>query len=79
MAVEVDKAKLLEFVERIEVYDETIADANASKKAIFEEAKAEGFSKKGISYVIRQRKKDRDEIEEEKELFKAYAKAANLE
>ena len=77
--VEVDKTRLLEYVERIEEYDNVITDANNSKKVIFEEAKAEGFSKKGINYVIRQRKKDRDEIEEEKELFKAYAKAANLE
>lgn len=77
--VEVDKTRLIEFVERIEAYDDTIADANASKKVIYDEAKAEGFSKKGLNYVLRQRKKDRDEIEEEKELFKAYAKAAGLD
>ena len=77
--VEVDKARLLDYVERIEEYDNVITDANNSKKVIFEEAKKEGFSKKGILYVVRQRKKGRDEIEEEKELFKAYAKAANLE
>lgn len=77
--VEVDKTRLLDYVERIEEYDNVITDANNSKKVIFEEAKKEGFSKKGILYVVRQRKKDRDEIEEEKELFKAYAKAANLE
>jgi len=79
MTVEVDKARLLQYVERIEVYNDTITDANASKKAIYEEAKAEGFAKKGIDYVVRQRKKDRDQIAEEKELFNAYSKAAGLD
>jgi len=76
--VEVDKARLLEYVERIETYNDTISDANNSKKVIYDEAKAEGFSKKGIDYVIRQRKKDRDQIAEEQELFAAYSKAAGL-
>ena len=58
--------------------EDTIADANASKKVIFEEAKAEGFSPKGIKYIIKQRKKDRDQIAEEQELFSVYSKAAGL-
>jgi uncharacterized protein (UPF0335 family) len=78
MQAELDKAKLLQYIERIETYNDTIADANASKKEIYEEAKADGFAKKGIDYIIRQRKKDRDQIAEEKELFEAYAKAAGL-
>ncbi len=75
---ELDKAKLLQYVERLETYNDTIADANASKKEIYEEAKVDGFAKKGIDYIIRQRKKDRDQIAEEKELFEAYSKAAGL-
>lgn len=78
MQAELDKARLLQFVERIETYNDTIADANASKKEIMEEAKAEGFSPKGINYIIKQRKKDRDQIAEEQELFSAYSKAAGL-
>ena len=73
-----DKAQLLTFVERIEAYNDTIADATASKKEILAEAEAAGFNKKGINYIIRQRKKDRDQIAEEKELFDTYAKAAGL-
>lgn len=73
-----DKAQLLTFVERIEAYNDTITDATASKKEILAEAEAAGFSKKGINYIIRQRKKDRDQIAEEKELFDAYSKAAGL-
>lgn len=78
MADMLDKAQMLTFVERIEAYNDTIADANASKKEILNEAEAAGFSKKGINYVIKQRKKDRDQIAEEKELFDAYEKAAGL-
>ena len=44
-----DKAELLTFVERIEAYNDTIADANASKKEILAEAEAAGFNKKGIN------------------------------
>ena len=78
MQVELDKAKLLQYVERLETYNDTIADANASKKEILGEAEAAGFNKKGILYLIRQRKKDRDQIAEEKELFATYEKAAGL-
>lgn len=74
----IDKTELLKYVERIEVYNDTIADANASKKEILAEAEAAGFSKKGINYLVRQRKKDRDQIAEEKELFNSYEKAAGL-
>lgn len=74
----IDKTELLNYVERIEVYNDTIADANASKKEILAEAEAAGFSKKGINYLVRQRKKDRDQIAEEKELFNSYEKAAGL-
>ncbi len=76
--VEVDKAKLLEYIERIEAYNDTITDATASKKEILAEAEAAGFNKKGINYIIKQRKKDRDQIAEEQELFSAYSKAAGL-
>ena len=73
-----DKAQLIQFVERIEAYNDTIVDANASKKEILAEAEAAGFNKKGINYIIRQRKKDRDQIAEEKELYNDYEKAAGL-
>lgn len=73
-----DKAQLLDFVERIEAYNDTIADATSSKKDILDEAVKAGFNKKGINYIIKQRKKDRDQIAEEKELFDAYSKAAGL-
>lgn len=73
-----DKAELLKYVERIEVYNDQIADCTASKKEILAEAEAAGFNKKGINYIIKQRKKDRDQIAEEKELFDAYSKAAGL-
>lgn len=76
--VQVDETKLLDYIERIEAYNDTIADATASKKVILEEAKADGFSPKGINYIIKQRKKDRDQIAEEQELFSAYSKAAGL-
>ena len=55
--VEVDKAKLLEYIERIEAYNDTITDATASKKEILAEAEAAGFNKKGINYIIKQRKR----------------------
>lgn len=78
MSMSLDKAELIKFVERIEVYDDQIADANACKKEILAEATAAGFSKKGITYLIRQRKKDRDQRAEEKELYESYEKAAGL-
>lgn len=73
-----DKAKLMEFVERIEYIDDQVAVFAADRKEILNEAKAAGFSKKALSHVIRQRKKDRDQIAEERELFAAYEKAVGL-
>ena len=73
-----DKAKLMEFVERIEYIDDQEAVFAADRKEILNEAKEAGFSKKALSHVIRQRKKDRDQIAEERELFSAYEKAVGL-
>lgn len=74
----IDKEKLIHYVEIIEEYNDQIADITASKKATLENAEADGISKKGILYVVRQRKKDRDQRAEEKEMQVEYEKAMGL-
>lgn len=73
-----NKEEFVSFVERIEVYNEQIADCNASKKVIMEEAKAAGFSTKAINYAVRQRKKDKDQRAEEKQLESQIDKMLGL-
>ena len=74
-----DNESLMNIVERIERFNDQIADANSAKKDIMAEAKSLGFIPKAVSWVVRQRKKDRDQRAEEKDLFETYEKAVGLE
>ncbi len=64
--------QLRAFVERIERIEEEIKGLTDDKKDIFAEAKGQGFDVKILREVIRIRKKDQDERNEEESLLEAY-------
>lgn len=63
------------FVERIERVEEEIKDLAEDKKDIYVEAKGQGFDVKVLRQVIRLRKQDRAEREEQETLLDLYLQA----
>jgi uncharacterized protein (UPF0335 family) len=67
--------QLRAFVERIEHVDEEIKALTEDKKDIYAEAKGQGFDVKILREVIRIRKKDQKERDEEESLLDVYLQA----
>ena len=72
---EVAGDQLRAFVERIEHVDEEIKALTEDKRDIYAEAKGQGFDVKILREVIRVRKKDQKEREEENSLLDVYLQA----
>lgn len=66
---------LIERIERLAEEKQTIAD---DIKEIFAEAKGTGFDTKAIRSIIRLRKKDQAERQEEASILKLYADALGM-
>jgi uncharacterized protein (UPF0335 family) len=67
--------QLRAFVERIEHVEEEIKALTEDKKAIFDEAKGEGYDVKIIKEVIRIRKQDQKDRDEHETLLETYLHA----
>ncbi len=66
---------LIERVERIEAEEQNIRE---DKKEIFSQAKGEGFDVKIMKQIIRIRKKDASDLEEEEYLLDTYKTALGM-
>lgn len=66
---------LRQFIERIERLEEEKTALAADIKDIYGQAKSQGFETKIIRTIIRLRKKDRQEREEEQQLLDLYMAA----
>ncbi len=71
--------QLKQYVERIEKLEEEKANLQADIKEVYSEAKANGFDTKIMRQVIRLRKKDRDDRQEEEHLLDLYKRALGME
>ncbi|HEX3504415.1 MAG TPA: DUF2312 domain-containing protein [Xanthobacteraceae bacterium] len=67
--------QLRTIVERIEKVDEEIKELSEAKKEIFQEAKGNGFDVKILREVIRVRKQNEEERDEQETLLAAYLQA----
>lgn len=72
----VDRLKSL--ISRIEHVDEEVNELKEDRKGIMLEAKQAGFDTKAITYVIKQRKKSKQQRDEEELVFETYAKAVGM-
>jgi uncharacterized protein (UPF0335 family) len=61
--------RICSFVERVERIDEEIKALNEGKKEVFAEAKGEGFDVKVFREILRLRKQDKDERDEQDSLL----------
>ena len=73
-----DSQQLLSFVQRIEKLNEDKAAIEADLKEVLDEAKSVGFDKKYVKEIVKLRKLDSDELDEQDELMKMYREAAGL-
>src|SRR4051812_30993395 len=67
--------RIRSFVERIEQLDTELQELTEQKKEVFAEAKGEGFDVKVLKEIIRLRKQDKDERDEQKPLLDVYMRA----
>ena len=58
-------ARILSFIDRVEHIDEEIKTLDEGKKEVFAEAKGEGFDVKVLREILRLRKQDKDERDEQ--------------
>jgi uncharacterized protein (UPF0335 family) len=72
---EVAGDQLRAIVERIEHIDEEIRELNEGKKEIYLEAKGNGYDVKILREVIRMRKQDQKERDEQDSLLDVYLQA----
>lgn len=67
--------RIRSFVERIENLDTELQEINEQKKEVFSEAKGEGFDVKVLREIIKLRKLDKDERDEQETLLDVYMRA----
>ena len=73
--VEVAGDQLRTIVERIEKVEEELRELSEAKKEIYQEAKSNGFDVKILREVIRVKKQDQNERDEQKLLLATYLQA----
>jgi uncharacterized protein (UPF0335 family) len=67
--------RIRSFIERVERIDEEIKALNEGMKEVFSEAKGEGFDIKVLKEILRLRKQDKDERDEQESRLDLYLKA----
>lgn len=72
------QGRLKAFIERIERLEEDKAVVSNDLKEVFAEAKGEGFDTKIMRKVVRKRKQDRAERDEEEAMIELYMNAIGM-
>jgi uncharacterized protein (UPF0335 family) len=67
--------RILSFIERVEQIDEELKALTERKKEVFSDAKGEGFDVKVLREILRMRKQDEDERDEQESLLDLYLRA----
>lgn len=74
-AVAIPGERILSFIERIEHIDEELKALSEGKKEVFSEAKGEGFDVKVLKEILRLRKQDQEQRDEQELLLDLYLRA----
>ena len=67
--------RICSFIERVERIDEEIQALNEGKKEVFSEAKGEGFDLKVLREILRLRKQDKEDRDNQDSLLDLYLRA----
>ncbi len=71
--------RIRSFIERVEHIEEELKALNEGKKEVFVEAKGEGFDVKVLKEILKLRKQDQDERDEQESLLDLYMRAMETE
>lgn len=71
-------AQLKSFIERVERLQEEIDALNADKAEVFAEAKGTGFDTKIMKQIIKIRRMDKDDLDEQETLLDVYKRALGM-
>jgi uncharacterized protein (UPF0335 family) len=71
--------RLRSFIDRIERLEEEKAALAADVREVYAEAKGNGFDTKIMRQVVRLRKMDRDDMQEQETLLDLYKRALGME
>ena len=74
----VDVKRLTSLIERIENVEAEIASLKNDVKEIFDEAKSAGFEIKAMKQILKLRKKDKNERDEEAFFVQTYCEALGM-
>ncbi|ACB96104.1 DUF2312 domain-containing protein [Beijerinckia indica] len=74
-AVGIPGGRIRSFIERIEHLEEEIKALNEGKKDVFAEAKGEGFDVKVLKEILKLRRQDEKERDEQESLLDLYLRA----
>jgi uncharacterized protein (UPF0335 family) len=74
----IDNERLINLVERIETNQAQIDELKSHERDLYKGAKSAGFDVKAIRQIIRERKKDADEVEEFETLVATYKRALGM-
>lgn len=75
----INAGQLESFIQRIENLEETKAEIMADMKQVFEEAKAQGYDVKIMRQVLKLRKMDQDDRQEQDVLLDVYKRALGMD
>ena len=67
--------RICSFIERIEQIEDELKALNEGKKEVFAEAKGEGLDVRVLKEILRLRKQDKDERDEQESLLDLYMRA----
>ncbi len=67
--------RIRSLIERVEHIEEEIKALNEAKKEVFAEAKGEGFDVKVLKEILKLRKQDKEERDEQDSLLDLYMRA----
>jgi uncharacterized protein (UPF0335 family) len=70
--------ELKQFIERIERLEEEKAGISGDIKDVFAEMKGRGFDAKAVRAILRMRKKDHSERQEEEAILELYMQALGM-
>jgi uncharacterized protein (UPF0335 family) len=70
--------QLKSFIERIERLEEEKANTSSDIKDVYAEAKGTGYDTKALRTIIRKRKKDHAELQEEEAILELYEQALGM-
>jgi len=70
--------QLIQYIQRIEKLEEEKADISAAIREVYAEAKANGYEPKVMRLVVKLRKMDPHEVDEEESLMDLYKNALGM-